>query len=88
VIAFLRNFFEQKPEGKPMADFTPLTALITELSGKVDAEMAKRVAAETSLATALASLQIVPAPAPVTDDQPSVDAAIVAVNAVLAKFPA
>lgn len=84
MIAFFRNLFKCK--GNHMADFTPLTAIIVELASKVDAEVAKRVAAETALAAAQAAAAT--PPPPVVDEQPSVDAAVQAVTAIIAKIPA
>ncbi len=55
-----------------MADFAKLMSDIADLSAKVDALLAKPA----------------PAPQPVPDEQPAVDAAAAAVEAIAAKIPA
>lgn len=55
-----------------MADFTKLTAAVSDLSAKVDAMNAKPA----------------PAPTPAEDVQPAIDAATASVEAITAKIPA
>lgn len=72
VMHHLLKFLERHQEIRAMADYTRLMNDIADLSSKVDALVAK---ANT------------PPPAPV-DDQPSVDHAADAVEAIIAKIPA
>lgn len=64
-----------------MADFTKLNADIVVLSGKVDAFVGSDAAKDVTIADLTAKL------AAVVDEQPAVDAADVAVEAVAAKLP-
>jgi hypothetical protein len=63
-----------------MANYDKLNADIATLSAKVDAQ-------NTLIADLTAQLAAVPAPVPAVDEQPQVDAADQAVEAVIAKLP-